>query len=205
MELDLVCMADMDARDVLAIYEEGISGRQATFEASAQSWEQWDTAHLPECRFVAKSNGTILGWAALSRTSSRQCYAGVAEVSVYVRSGAHGQGIGRALLEKVIAESESSGFWTLQGSTFPENTASLKLQARCDFREIGRRERIAKLDGVMYCLFNLRHLRALTAALALLIVSPLNSWAYISSYLPLSGKELALRFPQRVLARVYHP
>jgi L-amino acid N-acyltransferase YncA len=148
MELDIVCMADMDTRDVLAIYDEGIAGRQATFETSAPSWEQWDTAHLPECRFVAKLHGIILGWAALSRMSSRQCYAGVAEVSVYVRSAAHGQGIGRALLEKIIAESESAGFWTLQGSTFPENTASLKLQARCGFREIGRRERIAKLDGL---------------------------------------------------------
>ncbi len=148
MELDVVRMADMDARDVLAIYEEGIASRQATFETSVPSWERWNAAHLPECRFVAKSKGTVLGWAALSRTSSRQCYAGVAEVSVYVRSAAHGQGIGRMLLEKIITESESAGFWTLQGSTFPENTASLKLQARCGFREIGRRERIAKLDGV---------------------------------------------------------
>jgi L-amino acid N-acyltransferase YncA len=148
MELDVVRMADTDARDVLAIYEEGIAGRQATFETSVPSWEQWNMAHLPECRFVAKSKGIILGWAALSRTSCRPCYAGVAEVSVYVRSAAHGQGIGRALLEKIIAESESAGFWALQGSTFPENTASLRLQARCGFREIGRRERIAKLDGV---------------------------------------------------------
>ncbi len=148
MELDVVRMADLDARDVLAIYEEGIGGRNATFETSVPSWEGWDGVHLPECRFVAKSRGTILGWAALSLTSSRKCYAGVAEVSVYVRSAAHGRGIGRMLLEKIIAESESAGFWTLQGSTFPENTASLKLQARCGFREIGRRERIAKLDGV---------------------------------------------------------
>lgn len=148
MDLDVDRMVDTDARDVLAIYEEGIAGRQATFETSLPSWEEWDSVHLFECRLVAKSKGTILGWAALSRTSPRQCYAGVAEVSVYVRSAAHGHGIGRVLLEKIIAESESAGFWTLQGSTFPENTASLKLQARCGFREIGRRERIAKLDGV---------------------------------------------------------
>ena len=148
MELDVVRMEDTDAPDVLAIYEESIAGRQATFETSVPSWEQWDAAHLAECRFVAKSKGIILGWAALSRTSCRKCYVGVAEVSVYVRSAAHGRGIGRALLEKIIAESESAGFWTLQGSTFPENTASLTLQARCGFRKIGRRERIAKLDGV---------------------------------------------------------
>lgn len=148
MELDVVCMTDMDSQDILSIYEEGIAGRQATFETCVPPWERWDATHLSECRFVAKSKGIILGWAALSRTSSRQCYVGVAEVSVYVRSAVHGRGIGRALLEKIIDESESAGFWTLQGSTFPENTASLTLQARCGFREIGRRERIAKLDGV---------------------------------------------------------
>ena len=148
MKLDVVRMVGTDAWDVLAIYEEGISGRQATFETNVPSWEQWDAAHLHECRFVAKSKGTILGWAALSRISSRQCYAGVAEVSVYVCSEAHGQRIGRALLDRIIAASESAGFWTLQGSTFPENKASLRLQARCGFREIGRRERIAQLDGV---------------------------------------------------------
>jgi L-amino acid N-acyltransferase YncA len=148
MKLEVVRMTNADAQEVLAIYDEGITGRQATFETIVPSWEQWDAAHVPECRFVAKSNGTVLGWAALSRTPSRQCYAGVAEASVYVRSTARRQGVGRALLEKIVVESESAGFWTLQGSTFPENKASLKLQAQCGFREIGRRERIAKLDGV---------------------------------------------------------
>jgi phosphinothricin acetyltransferase len=148
MKLDVIRMADKDGPEVLAIYGEGIAGRESTFETYVPSWEQWDAAHLPTCRFVAKSEGVLLGWAALGRTSSRQCYAGVAEVSVYVRSSTRGQGVGRALLEKIITESESAGFWTLQGSTFPENTASLRLQSRCGFREIGRRERIAKLDGV---------------------------------------------------------
>ncbi len=148
MKLEIIRMDDRDGPDVLAVYEEGIATRQATFETSIPSWEQWKAAHLTECCFVAKAKGVLLGWASLSSTSSRKCYSGVAEVSVYVREKARGQGIGLALLEKIIAESEARGFWTLQGSTFPENTASLRLQARCGFREIGRRERIARLDGV---------------------------------------------------------
>jgi phosphinothricin acetyltransferase len=148
MELEIIRMVNRDGPEVLAVYEEGIATRQATFETSVPSWERWDAAHLAECRLVAWAEGILLGWAALSPTSRRKCYSGVAEVSVYVRGSARGQGIGTALLEGVIAESEARGFWTLEGATFPENTASLRLQARCGFREIGRRERIAKLDGV---------------------------------------------------------
>jgi len=141
-------MSSQDWPEVLSVYEEGLATRQATFETSAPSWEHWDAAHLPSCRFVARAEGVILGWAALSPVSRRPCYLGVAEVSVYVRGSARGRGVGEALLQRLIAESEARGFWTLQGSTFPENAASLRLQARCGFREVGRRQRIAKLDGV---------------------------------------------------------
>jgi phosphinothricin acetyltransferase len=137
-----------DWSQVRAIYEEGITTRQATFETELPSWEQWDSAHLENGRFVARDNDRVLGWGALSPVSRRRCYAGVAEVSVYVRESARGRGVGRALLEQVIAASEAQGIWTLQGSTFPENAASLRLQERCGFRVVGRRERIAQMNGV---------------------------------------------------------
>jgi phosphinothricin acetyltransferase len=137
-----------DWSQVRAIYEEGITTRQATFETELPSWEQWDSAHLESGRFVARDNDRVLGWGALSPVSRRRCYAGVAEVSVYVRESDRGRGVGRALLEQVIAASEAQGIWTLQGSTFPENAASLRLQERCGFRVVGRRERIAQMNGV---------------------------------------------------------
>ena len=90
----------------------------------------------------------ILGWAALAPVSKREVYSGVAEVTVYVTESARGRGLGRALLEALIAESERNGIWTLQASIFPDNTASVKLHLRCGFREVGRRERIAVLNGV---------------------------------------------------------
>ena len=72
----------------------------------------------------------------------------MAEVSIYVREAARGQGVGRALLEHLVAASEEEGIWTLQGATFPENTASLRLQASCGFRVVGQRERIAQLGDI---------------------------------------------------------
>jgi phosphinothricin acetyltransferase len=132
---------------VRAIYEEGLATGSASFEIAAPSWEQWNAARLPHSRLVARENA-ILGWAALSPVSKRACYSGVAEVSVYVAAPAQGRGVGRALLDALIDSAESHGIWTLQGATFPENLASLALQARCGFRIIGRRERIAQRDGV---------------------------------------------------------
>src|SRR5262249_35107136 len=80
--------------------------------------------------------------------SRRRCYSGVAEVSVYIGAAFRGRGVGRQLLLRAIAESERHGIWTLQGATFPENEASLRLQRACGFREIGRRGRIAQLRGI---------------------------------------------------------
>ena len=132
------------------IYLQGISTGVATFETEAPNWAGWDAAHLPFARMTARQEGggMVLGWAALSPVSARSVYRGVAEISVYVRNTARGQGIGRALLEALVAESEKHGIWTLQASIFPENAASLALHAACGFRVVGRRERIARLQGV---------------------------------------------------------
>jgi L-amino acid N-acyltransferase YncA len=141
-------MKPSDWEQVRAIYVEGIATRSATLETEAPSWERWDAAHLADPRLVARAGDHILGWAALSPVSSRCVYAGVAEVSVYVGARFTRRGIGRALLETLIALSEQSGIWTLQAGVFPENVASLALCEQCGFREVGRRERLGKLDGV---------------------------------------------------------
>jgi phosphinothricin acetyltransferase len=141
-------MGPDDWPEVRAIYVEGIATEQATFEVEAPPWEQWDADHLAFGRLVARSGGRVVGWGALAPVSRRACYRGVAEVSVYVAAGARGRGVGRALLGAVIAESERNGIWTLQGATFPENEASLRLQAAFGFRLVGRRERVAQLGGV---------------------------------------------------------
>jgi L-amino acid N-acyltransferase YncA len=132
---------------VRAIYLEGMATGEATFETQAPSREEWDLAHMAFGRLVVREGGEVIAWAALSRVSQRKAYAGVAEVSVYVAARSRGKGVGRALLERLIQESEQNGIWTLQAAVFPENAATLALHKRCDFREVGRRERISKLNG----------------------------------------------------------
>jgi L-amino acid N-acyltransferase YncA len=133
--------------EVARIYAEGIATGDATFEIEVPSWEAWDAAHLPGHRFVAERGGRVIGWIALAPVSTRRCYAGVAEVSVYVAEDARGEGVGSELLATAIASSERDGIWTLQTSVFPENAASLALLRRFGFRTVGTRERIGRLDG----------------------------------------------------------
>ncbi len=148
MELQIDALTADDWEQVRAIYLDGIATGQATFETDAPSWNEWNAAHLEVCRLAGRAGGRLIGWAALTPVSRRKCYAGVAEVSVYVHSSYRGGGAGRAILQALIADSERHGIWTLQGSTFLENAASLRLQESCGFRIVGRRERIARHNSV---------------------------------------------------------
>jgi L-amino acid N-acyltransferase YncA len=133
---------------VEAIWAEGIDTRNATFETETPSWASFDATRHREHRLVAVAGSEVVGWAALSPISRRECYAGVAENSVYVAAGARGRGTGRALMEALVAGADAGGIWTIQTSVFPENAASLALHERVGFRVVGRRERIAQLDGI---------------------------------------------------------
>ncbi len=141
-------MAAEDWEDVRAIYIAGIATGQATFEIESPDWAKWSSSHLPKPRLVAISEERVAGWAALSPVSSREVYAGVAEVSVYVDAELRGQRIGSLLLEALVKESEQNGIWTLQASIFPENAASVSLHRAEGFREVGRRERIGRRNEV---------------------------------------------------------
>ena len=141
-------MSADDWPSVRSIYLDGIASRNATFETSAPPWEEWDAKHLPRPRLVFRDDGRVAGWAALGRVSARTCYAGIAEVSVYVGDGSRGRGIGSALLRELVPRSEREGIWTLQASIFPENDASVQMHVRNGFRVVGRRERIAQQNGI---------------------------------------------------------
>ncbi len=140
-------MTPSDWDQVRQIYLDGLATGLASFEVEAPPWERWDVAHHAHSRLVIRQDGAVLAWAALSPVSVRTCYAGVAEVSLYVAAGHRGQGLGKQLLRALIESSEQQRIWTLTGATFAENTASLRLQLSCGFRVVGKRERIAQRQG----------------------------------------------------------
>lgn len=136
-----------DWHSVAEIYRQGIETGNATFQTDVPAWDSWDSAHLKTCRIVAILENGIAGWAALTPVSGRCVYAGVAEVSVYVSAHYQRKGIGTMLLERLIAESEKAGIWTLQSGIFPENFPSLKIHRNLGFRKVGVRKKIGKMHG----------------------------------------------------------
>ena len=146
LDFDLVPMTDEHADDVLAVYQAGLDTGNASFQTEAPDWATFDAAKLAAHRFVAiaADDGAVLGWAAVSEVSGRLVYAGVVEVSVYVRSDARGGGVGRALLGRLIESTEAAGIWTLQAGVFPENTASIVLHERAGFRALCVHAKIGK-------------------------------------------------------------
>jgi arsenite methyltransferase len=142
-------MTGADAAQVLAIYQAGLDGGEASFETRAPAWEEFDATRLPGHRHVAidDASGEVLGWAAACAVSDRCVYQGVVEHSLYVAPAARGRGVGAALLGALIGSTEAAGIWTIQSGIFPENAASLRLHERAGFRVVGIRERLGRHHG----------------------------------------------------------
>lgn len=149
MKYEIINMKSSDWEQVKSIYIEGIKTGIATFQSEFDlpTWEEWNKNHISSCRLAASQNNEILGWAALSPTSNRFVYHGVAEVSIYIKKEYKNQGIGTELLNNLVKVSENNGFWTLQSGIIRENTASIELHEKCGFRVVGIREKVGKMNS----------------------------------------------------------
>ena len=133
--------------EVKRIYQEGIDTGQATFEQKPPAtWLTWSEKFLHNLSLVYLDEDRVLGWAAISRVSTRKVYEGVGELSLYVSKDSQGRGIGKKLMKKIITESEEEGFWTLQAGIFPENLISIQLHQDFGFQIVGKREKIGKMS-----------------------------------------------------------
>jgi L-amino acid N-acyltransferase YncA len=137
-----------DADAIARIYNEGIEDRVATFETrfrSADDVRAWFDGVHP--MVVVEEGDSIVAFAATFPYRPRDCYAGIAETSVYVSRANRGRGAGRIALEALIHAAQEAGFWKLLSRIFPENVASLGLVRKLGFREVGVYEKHGQLDG----------------------------------------------------------
>jgi L-amino acid N-acyltransferase YncA len=141
-------MTDADLAAVRDIYAEGVATRNATFETEVPTAKMLAAKWLADHRWVAELDSQVVGWTAIAPVSSRECYAGVGETSVYVAATARGRGVGKALLWRQVNEADEGGLWTLQTAIFPENRASIALHHSAGYETLAVRSRIARLDGV---------------------------------------------------------
>jgi L-amino acid N-acyltransferase YncA len=139
-----------DSAQIAAIYNEGIATRAATFETEPRSPPQiaeWFRPPGVQVLVAEDSDGEVVGWARVAPYSSRPCYAGVGEASVYVPERCRGRGIGTALASTLATEAAHAGLHKLLGKLFLENEPSRRLIARLGFREVGIHRRHGRLDG----------------------------------------------------------
>jgi L-amino acid N-acyltransferase YncA/protein-tyrosine-phosphatase len=138
-----------DAGAVARIYNEGIEDRIATFETrprSAEDVARWFDGVHPVV--VAEDGGRIVGFASTSSYRPRECYAKIAEFSVYVARDYRGRGVGRRALEALIEASAAAGLHKLVSRIFPENVASRAACRSVGFREVGIYKAHGQLEGV---------------------------------------------------------
>ncbi|WP_114821367.1 GNAT family N-acetyltransferase [Chryseobacterium sp. KLBC 52] len=147
MNYELREMLPSDEARVLEIFRQGIDGGISTFETEVPTAEAWSMGYFNDCRWVLENEkNEVVGWCALKPVSKRECYKGVAEVSIYFDNEYQGKGLGSVLLKKLILDSEDHGFWTLQTNIFSENETSIKFHQKNGFRIVGIRKKIGKLN-----------------------------------------------------------
>jgi L-amino acid N-acyltransferase YncA len=138
-----------DAAVITAIYNHGIAERGATFETQPRGIGEVE-ARVADTRFpllVALVEGGVVGWAGLGAYRSRDCYAGIAEFSIYLHHEARGRGIGKQLLQALLDAARERGFWKLVSRVFLRNHASRAICRALGFREVGIYEKHGRLDG----------------------------------------------------------
>ncbi len=138
-----------DAETIALVYNEGIADRTATFETRPRTSDEvraWFDGKHPIV--VVEHDGVVPAFASTSSYRNRDCYAGIAEASVYVARAWRGRGAGRTALAALIESAEQAGYWKLVSRIFPENHPSRSLIRSLGFREVGTYEKHGRLDGV---------------------------------------------------------
>lgn len=138
-----------DADAITRIYNEGIRDRVGTFEPrerTADDVREWFDGRHPIV-VVQAEDGEVVAFASTSAYRPRDCYAGIADFSVYVSRPRRGQGAGRIAMEALIQDARHAGLWKLVSRVFIENAASRNLLKSVGFREVGVYQKHARLDG----------------------------------------------------------
>ena len=142
--------ADLEA--IVDIYNDEVLHGVATFDTepwTVDGQAPWLTEHGEGRRplLVAEEAGRVIGWASLSAWSPRCAYARAAEVSIYVHRDDRGRGIGRALLDELIARGRAAGLGVLLARIEASGAASMRLHRAVGFRPIGTMRRVGEKFG----------------------------------------------------------
>ena len=130
-----------DLDEITNIYNEAILKTVATFDTKEKSIDEqkiWFQEHgSKNPLIVAEEDGNILGWAALSKYSTRCAYSDTAEISLYVKEKHQGRGIGKKLMENIIQEGKKAGLHVVIARITEGNEKSVDLHKLFGFEHVG--------------------------------------------------------------------
>jgi L-amino acid N-acyltransferase len=152
-----------DAEAIRAIYNLEVTSATSTFDLVTRSLAEqqaWLAARSGAFSAIVAvdDTGTVVGFASLSPYKERAAYRTTVEDSVYVDRSRGGEGIGTALLIRLLEVARASGFHAVMARIEAGGEASRALHARCGFelvgieREVGRKFNRWLDVAVMQCL-----------------------------------------------------
>lgn len=140
-----------DAAAIGAIYDEGVASGVSTFATGPHTAEErrgWLSARSARAPvWCGVADDEVIAWSALAPFSHREWYRGVGEYTVYVARRVGGRGVGRRMLEALMAAAPEYGYWKLVGMILPENAPGLALARACGFRAVGTHRAHGQIDG----------------------------------------------------------
>jgi L-amino acid N-acyltransferase YncA len=140
-----------DVEAITEIYNEAILTTTATFDTMPKSVTErleWLKSHDERHPvIVCELNGTVVGWASLSRWSERSAYDDTAETSFYVKSEYRSRGAGRKLKEAIIEEARRLKFHTLIARVAEGGHVSLHLNESFGFANVGTLKEVGRKFG----------------------------------------------------------
>ena len=134
---------ESDSAAVAAIYAHHVMHGTATYDLEAPPAAEHEAKRLNITAhgwpyIVAEEDGVVAGYAYAAQIRERSGYAWTAEDSLYVHPEMTGKGVGTALLEELCSRAEACGFRQMIGVIGGAEPASIRVHARCGFREVGR-------------------------------------------------------------------
>lgn len=142
-------LADIPA--ITEIYNEAILTTDATFDndpktiAEQTKWFGEHGARNPV--LVADVNGKVVGWASLSKWSTRCAYADTAEISLYIKEEYRNRGIGKVLMQGILGEGKKAGLHTVISRITATNNISINLHREFQFEDVGVMKEVGKKFG----------------------------------------------------------
>lgn len=140
-----------DVPAITEIYNEAILTTDATFDNEPKTiteQKKWFLEHGDRNPIlVAAVKGNVIAWASLSEWSSRCAYADTAEISLYVKETFRRFGIGKNLMQAILAEGEKAGLHTIISRITAGNDVSVELHRQFGFKDIGIMREVGKKFG----------------------------------------------------------